>query len=266
MIKARMKFNKSGSMKFIGHLDVMRYFQKAIRRSDIDVAYSQGYSPHQLLSFASPLGVGHTSDGEYLDIQLNSVKTSEETIKSLNEVMTEEMQVTSFRILPEDSKTSMSLLAAADYLVSVKDGYQTIPDFNEKFQAFVNQEQIKIIKKTKKSEKEVDLKPFIYAYGFNRKEFEEKIQRSLGDTVASEYKNGIKVYLQLTCGSVNNIKPELVLEAFCNANNWEYNEFAYQIHRIELYTDTNAKKGEINPNGSLTKRNLVPLDQFGEIA
>ncbi|MSS64000.1 DUF2344 domain-containing protein [Lachnospiraceae bacterium WCA-693-APC-MOT-I] len=265
-MKARMKFNKSGSMKFIGHLDVMRYFQKAIRRSDIDVAYSTGYSPHQLLSFASPLGVGLTSDGEYLDIQLNSTKTSKEMIESLNGVMTEEMQVTSFRILPEDSKTSMSLLAAADYLISVKDGYQTIPNFKEKFESFINQKEIKIIKKTKKSEKEVDLKPFIYAYGFTKPEFEEKIGRNLGDTTAGEYKNGIKVYLQLTCGSVNNIKPELVLEAFCQANNWEYNPFAYQIHRIELYTDTNAKKGEINPNGSQTKRNLVPLDQFGEIA
>lgn len=266
MIKARMKFNKCGSMKFIGHLDVMRYFQKAIRRSDIDVAYSQGYSPHQLLSFASPLGVGLTSDGEYLDIQLNSTKSSEEMIRSLNEVMTDEMQVTSFKILPEDSKTSMSLLAGADYFVSVKDGYETVPNFEEKFEEFVNQEQINIIKKTKKSEKEMDLKPFIYHYSFTKEEFEKKIERNLGETVAYSYENGICVYLQLTCGSVNNIKPELVLEAFCEANNYEYNPFAYQVHRIELYTDTNAKKGEVNPNGSETKRNLVPLDQFGEIA
>ena len=78
MIKARMKFNKTGSMKFIGHLDVMRYFQKAIRRTEIDVCYSQGFNPHQQLSFASPLGVGLTSDGEYMDIQLNSITSSED--------------------------------------------------------------------------------------------------------------------------------------------------------------------------------------------
>ena len=48
-------------MKFVGHLDVMRYFQKAIRRAELPIAYSEGFSPHMLLSFASPLGVGISS-------------------------------------------------------------------------------------------------------------------------------------------------------------------------------------------------------------
>ncbi|MFR1256681.1 MAG: TIGR03936 family radical SAM-associated protein [Eubacterium sp.] len=65
-MKTRMRFTKTGTVKFIGHLDCMRFFQKALRRARLDVAYSQGYSPHQLMSFASPLGVGITSDGELL--------------------------------------------------------------------------------------------------------------------------------------------------------------------------------------------------------
>lgn len=52
-------------MKFIGHLDVMRYFQKALRRAGMDVAFSEGFSPHMIMSFAAPLGVGITSSGEY---------------------------------------------------------------------------------------------------------------------------------------------------------------------------------------------------------
>lgn len=60
-------------MRFIGHLDMMRYFQKAFRRSGIDIQYSQGYSPHQLISFAAPLGVGLTSTGEYMDIVMAKV-------------------------------------------------------------------------------------------------------------------------------------------------------------------------------------------------
>ena len=43
-MKARIKFSKTGSMRFIGHLDVMRYFQKAMRRAGIKVSYSQGFS------------------------------------------------------------------------------------------------------------------------------------------------------------------------------------------------------------------------------
>ena len=58
-MKIRIKFRKYGTMKFIGHLDVMRYFQKAIRRADVDVCYMED-SPHQIMSFAAPLGVGIT--------------------------------------------------------------------------------------------------------------------------------------------------------------------------------------------------------------
>ena len=57
-MKVRIKFSKEGPVKFVGHLDTMRYFQKAIRRANLPVAFSGGYSPHMIMSFAAPLGVG----------------------------------------------------------------------------------------------------------------------------------------------------------------------------------------------------------------
>ncbi len=69
-MKIRIKFSKQGNMRFIGHLDIMRYFQKAMRRADVDIRYSEGFSPHQIMSFAAPLGVGLTGSGEYLDIEV----------------------------------------------------------------------------------------------------------------------------------------------------------------------------------------------------
>ncbi len=79
-LNIRVKFRKYGPMKFIGHLDMMRYFQKAIRRAGIDIAYSGGYSPHQIMSFAAPLGVGATSGGEYFDIEASSTHSSRDSI------------------------------------------------------------------------------------------------------------------------------------------------------------------------------------------
>ena len=67
-IKLRIKFRKFGPLRFIGHLDVMRFFQKAIRRAEIDVAYTGGFSPHQIMTLAAPLGVGLERNGEYMDI------------------------------------------------------------------------------------------------------------------------------------------------------------------------------------------------------
>ena len=49
-MRIRIKFRKYGVMRFIGHLDIMRYFQKAMRRANIDIAYSEGFSPHQIMS------------------------------------------------------------------------------------------------------------------------------------------------------------------------------------------------------------------------
>ena len=76
MMKIRIKFRKYGTMKFIGHLDVMRYFQKAIRRAEVNIRYSEGFSPHQIMSFAAPLGVGITSEGEYVDIEVLDTENS----------------------------------------------------------------------------------------------------------------------------------------------------------------------------------------------
>ena len=86
-MKARIKFSKCGSMRFIGHLDVMRYFQKAFRRAHIPVSYSKGYSPHQILSFTSPLGIGLTSDAEYMDMELEECPEPERMVDWINSQM-----------------------------------------------------------------------------------------------------------------------------------------------------------------------------------
>ena len=126
VLNIRIKFQKSGAMKFIGHLDMMRYFQKAIRRAGIDITYTGGYSPHQVMSFAAPLGVGITSDGEYFDIEVTSTKSSQESLEALNQVMVEGISILEYRRLPDMAKTSMSLVAAADYLIYEKPGYKQI--------------------------------------------------------------------------------------------------------------------------------------------
>lgn len=110
-------------MKFIGHLDIMRYFQKAMRRADIDICYSEGFSPHQIMSFAAPLGVGITSDGEYLDIEVHESKSTKEAMADLNATMVEGVEITGYVKLPDNAKTAMSLVAAADYKLFFKEGY-----------------------------------------------------------------------------------------------------------------------------------------------
>ena len=70
-MKARIKFRKYGVMKFIGHLDVMRYFQKVMRRGEIPIAFTGGYSHHMIMSFAQTLGMDVTYFGDYFVLIIN---------------------------------------------------------------------------------------------------------------------------------------------------------------------------------------------------
>ncbi|MGN0365128.1 MAG: TIGR03936 family radical SAM-associated protein [Suilimivivens sp.] len=212
-MKVRIKFAKYGAVKFIGHLDVMRYFQKAIRRAEIDIAYSEGFSPHQIMSFASPLSVGHTSEGEYFDIEVNSFTTEEDVQKRLQSVMVEGFDILKVKLLSEGEGNAMASVAAASYLVSFKKEMSLPRDWKEHLLAFYNQKRIPVVKKTKKGEKEIDLKEGIYQL-----EIKEDA-----------------VYLLLDAGSGSNIKPGFVLETFFNMISFTLPEFPFHVHRIETY-------------------------------
>ena len=160
-MKARIKFRKYGVMRFIGHLDVMRFFQKVMRRADIPIAFTSGYSPHMIMSFAQPLGLGVTSEAEYLDIELTEPIPSIKAVEQMNAVMVEGIDIVSFVQISDDKKSSgMTIVAAADYMVSSKE--KAFPEeWKEMISQFMEQEQIIVWKKTKRSEKEVDIRPMI---------------------------------------------------------------------------------------------------------
>lgn len=212
-MKIRIKYAKTGALRYIGHLDVMRYFQKAIRRAGLDVAYSQGYSPHQLITFAAPLGIGITSEGEYFDAEMHSVTTGSDMVERLNQVMVSGMEVKDIVVLKEGAKTAMAVVAGSDYWIRIREGYVDALSFFAQAEAFFAQTEIPVVKASKTREVELDIKPFIYDW---------RVEDN-------------QLYLLLSTGSVDNIKPELVLEAMCRFQGLEYQKLAFQIHRLETY-------------------------------
>lgn len=242
-MKIRIKFSKQGVMKFIGHLDIMRYFQKAIRRADIDIVYSEGFSPHMVMSFAAPLGVGLTSNGEYMDIEVKGSLSSKEAVARLNAVMADGIEILSWRQVPEGKAgKAMSLVAAADYTVTVPGGIlseNVRKDAAGMLEAFMGQEEITVIKKSKKSEKEADIKPMIYSLSLLSEDTEE---------------DAIHVKMQLATGSAANLKPELVMEAFAAFAGFILPPFAILVNRDEVYADTGTEECS----------NLISLEGLGD--
>lgn len=224
-MRIRIKFRKFGAMKFIGHLDMMRYFQKCMRRAEIDIAYSEGFSPHQIMSFAAPLGVGVTSDGEYLDIEARSTLSSEESLRALNEVMAEGVEIVSYRRLKDTDQKAMASVAAADYEIRIKEGYDAPKaDYADALERFFGQpKEVLICKKTKKGEKTMDLKKLVYDF-----------------RIAMEQDRPV-FYMKVCAGSVDNLKPELALSALYEFMGQTFNPFSVQIHRIDVYSDTEGR-------------------------
>ena len=225
-MRVRMRFTKEGALKFIGHLDTLRYFQKLMRRAKIPIAYSAGMSPHQILSFALPLGIGDESIGEYADIELTESVKSTDAIAALCREGIDEIRILSFKYLPEKAINAMASVEAADYRIT----FHKCPceDLSKQFSEFMEQPEIVVLKKTKKSERLLDIKPFIFSFSASE------------DTLD----------LRLKCGSVDNTKPELVLEAFYRYLDVDLDPFDISLMRLDLLT--------FSDNG------FVSLDEIGE--
>lgn len=229
-MKLRIKFSKHGVLRFIGHLDVMRYFQKAIRRAGIDIAYSSGFSPHQIMSFAAPLGVGLESNGEYMDIVVNSLTSAKELTDALNAQMADGIRVLEVRLLSDSAGNAMASVAAARYTVAFREEYQPLFLTEPVIADFYGQNEIMVTKKTKKSESTFDMKPYIYACSYN------------------EENNTID--MTVDASSAGNIKPALVVKAIYDYKNQAFDEFGLLITREETYTNVGtAKDIQLKPLG-----------------
>lgn len=248
-MKIRIKFEKFGIMRFIGHLDIMRYFQKAIRRADIDIAYSKGFNPHQIMSFAAPLGVGLYSDGEYFDIECNSVTSSEDMKKRLQSVMVEGFEIVNVCALNEDAPNAMASVAAAKYKVFLRYDAPLNVDYISQIMDFYNQETIVVTKQTKKKEIELDIKPAIYELSCHMEDSFFQTQR---EDVPSAKKPCFTMLVDAS--SAGNIKPGLVLKAFYDYIGLTLGDFDLIVKRIDTYTNTGTPD---NPR-------FVPLDAVGE--
>lgn len=228
-MKLRIKFRKYGPVRFIGHLDVMRFFQKSNRRAELDVAYTGGFSPHQIMSFAAPLGVGLTSNGEYMDLEVHSLTSCEDVKQRLNAASVPGIEITSVKILPDKAGNAMASVAAAGYTVAFREGRDPHFDLSSAVDRFLAKDEILITKETKKGSREINLKEGIY---------EMKV-------VESE-----KLYLLVDASSAGNIKPIQVIEALFSENGETLQENALLVNREETYlrNETDA---------------LLPLDAIG---
>ena len=172
------------------------------------------------MSFAAPLGVGEISQGEYFDLEVYSTGPSAEMIERVNRENVEGIKVLSWKLLPEGAKNGMSIVSAADYFVHTDRFHES------DLKAFMLQDEINVLKKTKKSEKETDIRPMIYEMRWEKK----------------------GIFMKIAQGSAANLKPELVMKALAEYTHQSLPEYIL-YERMDMYCTQGAC--------------LVSLDEIG---
>lgn len=149
--KVRLFFTKLDRAKYISHLDMNRCMSRALKRSGLPVWYTGGFNPHMYLTFPLPLSLGCESVYECVDLKMTQKVDFDTIAQKVNACLPPDIQV----FAAGEQKMDQKEIAWADYEVC----FEPQDGLKEKLESFFNQDEIKVIKKTKKGEKEIDLKP-----------------------------------------------------------------------------------------------------------
>lgn len=120
MQRLRIKFTRGMEIKFISHLDMMRMWERAMRRAGVPIAYSQGFSPHPQMSIAAPLSVGMTGEAELMDVFCSRPVMPQWLEGAVNQQLPDGIKVTSVQQIAPVLPSLQSQVRFADFIVKVK--------------------------------------------------------------------------------------------------------------------------------------------------
>lgn len=196
-------YEKTDNAKYISHLDFVRTYNRAMRRAGLPIAFSEGFNPHPLLSFALPLSVGCTSGCELLEFRLARELTEEEIKERLNAVMPDGISI----LTVHRGRSRMKKLRFARYIVT--------PEFMpESVETFMSLGETVVEKKTKSGVRETDIRP---------------------DIMEIKLTDG-KMDMILSAGSEKNLKPDVVVKAM-NKYIPGYNSGDCEYYRAAIYDE-----------------------------
>lgn len=228
VMRVRVKFSKTGYVRYVGHLDTMRMFQRTMKVAKLPIAYSQGFNPHSLVYFAMPLAVGVTSEGEYMEMILQEEIKIEEIKLKLSQVIVPGIEILDVYAVEEKTPSLMSSVSAADYTIKLKLPQNPEVSGKQLLEQLETSNELIVMKKGKKGIVPVDIKPLIISSQIVQEQSE------------------IVISLRVYAGSSKNLNPELLVKALVG-------EYPYQMQLIrrELYTE-----GETS---------LIPLYKVGRL-
>ena len=184
----RCSFARSGATVYLGHLDLMTCFERACRRADLPILYSQGYNPRPMMVFALPLGVGIETRCDYLDVSLKCPYDAAKFTEELNAFLPDGLRILKSREIPEPKDSIMSIVTTASYRFEAR-------GIRSAMEKALSEETLIVTKMAKGKEKQTDIRPLLISLS----------QASDGDPDSVEF--------YAFAGSERNVRPDLILSS-----------------------------------------------------
>lgn len=188
-LNVRVKFQKTGDLQYISHLDLQRTLHRILVRAGIPMWYTKGFNPHAKIVFSTPLSVGAQSVCEMVDIRIDRDMPCDVIKELLNREVTEELRILDVYV----PTTKFSDIAWATYKIELHEA--GIATKGEKILALLKEKELLTTKKTKSGEKEINIRPLIRSVSVDSDATEERLLLTV----------------MLSIGADNYLNPELLL-------------------------------------------------------
>lgn len=220
----RVKFTKEDYLRYIGHLDLLRLFQRCFNRAGIELNYSQGFNPRPKFSIANPLSLGVESIGEYMDIDLLCQVPVDDFITKMNNVLPEGIKILE-GLYPKDTKSISAILDLARYEIKCKTKRKiTKEELSIIINSWLEKEEILISRLRKRKKSKITI--------------EENI-RFLIKEVQVISVDDYTIYIDALLSSSENgtLRPLDFIQAMDRDNNLEIDIESVMLKRLGLYIE-----------------------------
>ena len=156
-MRALIRFGKRSRLRFISHLYLQRFFQRAVNRTGLPIAWSQGFNPHPVMSFGSALALGWTSEYEVIDIKLSAPMGRKRTEDAVRAALPEDLPVLEVKLIDDKHPAPMAQVKMSDYSITLEG--EDAGKVLDQIPAFLEKEHVMAVKKSKSGEKEIDIRP-----------------------------------------------------------------------------------------------------------
>ena len=211
--RLRLIFAKKKQIKYIGHLDLVLAWERALRRAQIPLAYSKGFNPRPKIQVASSLPLGTTGSAEIMDIIVTRPVTPAEALERIRPALPEGIELHAVEEIPLKAPTLQHLLRQAEYRVIVETKLSA-EEITYRIETLLATEQVIQTRQRKKQLEEFDLRPWLH---------ELALETLAGGEAC--------LHMRLTAGQFGNLRPEEVLKALGLGDSWA------EIDRTRLIFD-----------------------------